>query len=76
MVATSPRLSTSGTLTALLTIIDDEAGAGIFRLAPTEDSVLEESGRVSFSVTREGGSRGRVAVMLEIVEGNSADSSE
>ena len=76
MGVSSPRLSTTGTLSALLTIIDDEAGAGLFRLQPTSDTVEEESGRVSFSILREGGSQGRVAVMVETVEGNTADESE
>ena len=70
----SPRLSSSD-LSALLTIIDDEAGAGLFRIQPTADTILEESGRVSFSIQREGGSQGRVTVMVATVDGN-PDSSE
>ena len=69
-MGTSPRLSTTGTLCALLTIIDDEAGAGLFRLQPTSDTVQEESGRVLFSILREGGSQGRVTVMVYTVDGN------
>ena len=76
MGGSSPRLSTTGTLSTLLTIIDDEAGAGLFRLQPTSDTVEEESGRVSFSILREGGNQGRVTVMVETVEGNTADESE
>ena len=55
----------------MLTIIDDEAGAGLFRLLPTSDTVQEERERVSFSILREGGSQGRVTVTVETVEGNS-----
>lgn len=72
----SPRLSTTESVSALLTIIDDEAGAGLFRLQPTSDTVQEESGRVSFSILREGGSQGRVRVMVRTVDGNTEDESE
>ena len=40
------------------------------------DTVQEESGRVSFSVSREGGSQGRVTVMIQTVDGNTEDESE
>lgn len=74
--ATSPRLSTTGDLSALLTIIDDEAGAGLFRLQPTSETVREENGRASFSILRDGGSQGRVVVMIQTVDGNTEDTSE
>ena len=67
--STSPRLSSTGA-TAILTIIDDEGGAGLFRLSPTQDTVEESSQRISFSVLREGGSQGRVSVLVNTVEGN------
>lgn len=73
----SPRLASTG-LSALLTIIDDEAGAGLFRIQPTTATVDEESERerVSFTILREGGSQGRVTVMVTTVEGNIEDTSE
>ena len=74
--ASSPRLSSTESLSALLTIIDDEAGAGLFRLQPTTHTVQEESGRVSFSILREGGSQGRVTIMIQTVDGNAEDASE
>ena len=77
MGGSSPRLSTAGTLSALLTIIDDEAGAGLFRLQPTSDTVREEEAEmVPFTISREGGSQGRVAVVIETVEGSTADESK
>ena len=76
VAGSSPRLSTTGPLSALLTIIDDEAGAGLFRLDPTSDTVEEGAGRVSFSISREGGNQGSVAVMVQTVEGNTQDESE
>ena len=65
----SPRLSSSD-LSALLTIIDDEAGAGLFRIQPKADTIMEESGRISFSIQRVGGSQGRVTVMVATIDGN------
>ena len=76
LAQSSPRLSTVVPLSALLTIIDDEAGAGLFRLEPTSDTVEEEDGRFSFSISREGGNQGRVAVVVQTVEGNTQDESE
>ena len=72
----SPRLTTVGTLSALLTIIDDEGGAGLFHIEPTSDTVDEESGRFSFSVFRVGGNQGRVTVVVQTLEGNTLDDSK
>ena len=66
----SPRLSSSN-LSALVTILDDEFGAGEFQLSPTTASVVEGS-IFPFMVRRSRGSTGQVSVRLSTVQSGSA----
>lgn len=62
---TSPRLSTVNTLlTAQVSIIDDEGGAGLFQLNPTSATVQEGS-QFTFSVARIQGRTGQLSVQLQ-----------
>ena len=66
----SPRLS-SNNLIGQVTIVDDEGGAGVFRVSPNIASV-EEGGVVLFTVMREGGSAGDVSVLVRTVDGGAS----
>ena len=62
---TSPRLSTINVdLTAQISIIDDEGGAGLFQLNPTS-AVVQEGSQFSFSVVRVQGNTGELTVQVQ-----------
>ena len=63
----SPRLSSSN-LIGQVTIVDDEGGAGVFRVSPNVATV-EEGDVLLFNVMREGGSAGDVSVLVRTVDG-------
>lgn len=67
---TSPRLSTLN-VTALVTILDDEFGAGQFQISPLTASV-DEGSVFSFTVRRSQGSTGGVSVRVSTVQSGSA----
>ena len=61
----SPRLSTISTaITAQISIIDDEGGAGLFQLSPTS-AVVQEGSQFTFSVVRVQGNTGQLSVQLQ-----------
>ena len=62
----SPRLSADNT-TAIVSIVDDEGGAGLFQLNPISATASEGSS-VSFSVIRSRGTNGQVSIMLQTLE--------
>ena len=62
----SPRLSSVNT-TAIVTIIDDEGGAGLFQLNPTSASTTEGS-TLNFNIVRSRGTSGRTSVVLRTVQ--------
>ena len=65
-MATSPRLSSVNTTTSI-TIVDDEGGAGQFRLSTTT-ATLTEGSSFTFSIERIGGTSGTVSVLVQTQE--------
>jgi len=63
----SPRLSSTN-LSSLVTIIDDEGGAGRFQFSPTSPTALEGTPK-PITIAREGGSAGRVTVIVRTSDG-------
>ena len=70
----SPRLSSENT-SAMVVILDDEGGTGVFQLRPTALNVSEGS-PVLVDVLRSGGTSGRVAVRLQTLESSLATSGQ
>lgn len=64
----SPRLSSIGTQ-SIVTIIDDEAGAGEFGFSVANVTVLESQGTVSVDITRIGANIGSVTLQLSTTNG-------
>lgn len=61
----SPRLSSVSTaITAQVSIIDDEGGAGLFQLSPSSPTVVQEGSQFTFSVVRVQGNTGQLSVQL------------
>ena len=62
----SPRLS-SINLIGQVTIVDDEGGAGVFRVSPTAANT-QEGNSLEFTVLRDGGTSGQVSVRVQTQE--------
>ena len=63
---TSPRLS-SVNLIGQVTIVDDEGGAGVFRVSPTIANT-QEGNSLQFTILRDGGTSGQVSVRVQSQE--------
>ena len=62
---TTPRLSSLNmAITAQVSIVDDEGGAGLFQLSPTS-AMVQEGNQFTFSVMRVQGNTGRLSVQLQ-----------
>lgn len=72
--ATSPHLSSVNTTTSV-TIVDDEGGAGQFRLQPTTATLVEGS-TFTFNVVRSGEASGSVSVLVQTQESGTATSGD